>query len=367
MDFVRVQRAPTKVSCQACDTEGAMATHRCKVCAEFLCGECSNAHRRTNVTKGHEQLTLDELRSKQTLEAFCHPQKCDEHDDGLLNLYCSKLGCEKPICVNCALVTHKESSGHSIEGAKDVCKKKMQEIKSLMSDLDDTGMKVSQTTVKVKNEISNVTEKGKEIETEIDAAFDGYIRSLNIRREQMKQEASEKLASKNDTLETQKSKLAENKAKIDNALQFSEQSLAYTNPSAFLQIEKTIKTRLTKLLDDQFDDTPHEVASVGFSCTGMMTELQRASNTLTRVWNTSIYPPKTEIDTQGQATVKEVMTFYITLKDYNGRKSDDGLGKMTAVVTNPDNQGKGINQILFTQSLVIYRLILYFFLLVFVL
>ena len=42
---------------------------RCKECDEFLCAVCTEAHKRTKVTKGHSVVNVDDL--KRYLQAIC--------------------------------------------------------------------------------------------------------------------------------------------------------------------------------------------------------------------------------------------------------------------------------------------------------
>ncbi|CAC5418679.1 unnamed protein product [Mytilus coruscus] len=132
MDFVRVKLAPGAIICQSCgDTK--QASVRCKNCSEFLCEECHVAHKRTNVTRGHELLELQSLQKKENLDAFCHQQKCPDHDREL-ELYCNKDDCQKPICVICALLTHKQELGHDI---KEILKISIEKKDGMRKRIDD--------------------------------------------------------------------------------------------------------------------------------------------------------------------------------------------------------------------------------------
>ncbi|XP_069111397.1 E3 ubiquitin-protein ligase TRIM45-like isoform X2 [Argopecten irradians] len=333
MDFVRVQKGTSEVTCQACGEENP-ATHRCQECGEFLCSKCKDAHKRTNITKSHELITMEDLKKEKTLGAFSHPQRCPQHHEKL-NLYCSKTECQKPVCYVCVLCDHKESNGHKISNTDEISTKKKADISKEMDNLKKTEDRVTNIIKAVDLETTAVGEKGRDVEMQIDAAFDGYIKILEKRREELKSKVVGHVERKTQILDNQMSTLTAHRTQIEEAIYFSDQALAYTNSSALLQIEKTIIKRMRSLNQQAFDEMPHETAALGFSHKGLHAEIQKDSLSMASVWASSIYPPRTRIELEGDAIENEVATFFVFTATYKGEKSDDRIGVISARVKGP--------------------------------
>lgn len=336
LDFVRVQKGSSDITCQSCG-EDSEATHRCKQCGEFLCSKCKDAHKRTSVTKEHKLVTMEDLKKEKTLGAFCHPQKCPSHFEKL-NMYCSKIQCQKPICYVCALCDHKEVDGHVISNTDDICSQKKDEISGGMDKLQKTKEHVTSIITDVDIETTTVTEKGREVENQIDAAFDGFHKILENRRSDLKRKATELVERKTQILDDQMSILTRHRNQIEEAMYFSDQALAYTNASALLQIEKTIVKRLGVLNLESFDIKPHETATLGFSHKGLHSEIQKDVLAMATVWASSVYPPNTKIEQEGEAIENEIVTFFVFTANYAGQKSDDKVGVVSARVKGPKRE-----------------------------
>ncbi|XP_060081552.1 E3 ubiquitin-protein ligase TRIM45-like [Ylistrum balloti] len=333
MDFVRVQEAPSEIACQSCGEE-SVATHRCQECGEFLCNKCKEAHKRLTFTKSHELITMEKLKKEQTLGPFSHPQRCSQHNEKF-NLYCSKVECQKPVCYVCVLCEHKDSDGHQISNTDEISIKKKQDICKEMDNLKKTEEKVTSVIRDVDIETTAVGEKGREVEMQIDAAFDGYIKILENRREELKNKVASHVDRKTKILDTQMSTLTAHRNQIEEAIYFSDQALSYTNSSALLKIEKTIIKRMRSLNLQAFDKKPHETAAIGFAHKGLHGEIQKDSIAMANVWASSIYPPHTEIEIEGDAIESEVATFFVSTATYTGEKSDDKAGVISARVRGP--------------------------------
>jgi len=103
-----------KLACSACSrksTETAeldVAVVFCVVCEDKLCKTCSDAHRKLKITTDHRLVPLDEdFMTKLSEARQSKPTCCQEHRDQLYTLYCQNIDCQKPICLKCAVLTHK--------------------------------------------------------------------------------------------------------------------------------------------------------------------------------------------------------------------------------------------------------------------
>lgn len=341
MDFVKVKMAPGAILCQAC-RETKQATFRCKNCSEFLCEGCQIAHQKTNLTRNHEVLQLQALQKKENLDAFCHQQKCTLHDRQL-ELYCNKDECQKPICFMCALLTHRQDTGHDIQEIIKISDQKKEDMQELISSVNSTDKEVKEVIKVIDLEVTNVRDLGKKVESEIDNAFDQYLQLFNKRRQELKNDVKRYVQMKAGTLENQLQNLKTQHKYIDEATEFADQTLMYNNPPAFLQIEGTVTNRLGKLNKQWFDRVPHEVATIGFTCKGLQHELQNKVTTLAKVWSSNAYQPHTKIEQKQRVAVQdESITFIGVLCNYVGKPLTEDLTQLKATITNPQGEKQNI-------------------------
>ncbi|XP_061185957.1 tripartite motif-containing protein 2-like [Saccostrea echinata] len=313
MDFVKVKRAPSAVSCSSCPSN--VATHRCRECAEFLCVECQKAHERVSATKGHTLILLEKLKQSQDLDAFCRQLMCSDHNKDL-QLYCTKDTCQKPVCMMCAIVTCKESNGHVIESAETVAKERRKDIKTQKTSMEKVGKEVEQVIGDVKSEQRKVDDLRKKVEGEIDETFDKLIQIIERGRADQKKALEDSVMTKQDNLKTQEKELKRMKGEIEESSNFTDQALAYTNAAALLQIDHTIDNRLNALTKQFFDKEPHEMATFGFHAKGLISEIQSKVVEMAKVWSVSAFPPNCKIGLEEELEENKSTTFVVNLRDF---------------------------------------------------
>ena len=67
-----------KTMCSSCGTEIEGVTQRCLSCSEFLCGDCSDIHRRLRQTRDHQIITLQQNKTENE-QIFHRVLYCDMH------------------------------------------------------------------------------------------------------------------------------------------------------------------------------------------------------------------------------------------------------------------------------------------------
>ncbi|XP_019617204.1 PREDICTED: E3 ubiquitin-protein ligase TRIM33-like [Branchiostoma belcheri] len=97
------------ITCSTCD-EGNVATCWCRQCDDFLCQDCLTAHQRLKLTRDHDTLSLQELKSRSTSNPLAVKSQrqptCPEHNGEELRFYCQT--CQSPICRDCLVLEHKD-------------------------------------------------------------------------------------------------------------------------------------------------------------------------------------------------------------------------------------------------------------------
>lgn len=338
MDYVRVKLAPGAILCQVC-SDTKQATYRCKNCSEFLCEECFVAHKKTNLTRNHEVLQLEALQKKENLDAFCHHQKCTDHADKELELYCTKDTCQKPICLMCAMLLHRQDVGHEIQEIAKISEKRRGDMRTRIGEVNAVGDEVRQVIEDVAMEINNVKTLGKETESQIDSSFQSLIDILKTRQEELKKDVRRNVEIKTATLENQLQSLKVHQKYLHEGAEFADQALMYNNPPAFLQIEGTVMDRMQQVKDKWFDKAPHEIATIGFTCKGLPQEIQTKVATMAKVWSTNAYEPNTKITPQrGTLSQNESVTFIGILNNYAGKPLPEDVPYLKAHITDPDGK-----------------------------
>ena len=145
--------------CGSCE-ENNIATHYCFECQTFLCTTCFKAHQRFKATRGHKNISVDNLQADDVEKLIRRPVMCSEqyHQDQPLEYYCKD--CNVCTCIKCSVVSHNHHTMVDMQKAAD--EQKMQ--------IDEALKKVKAEVVIFENEMKNQTELMNKNKTQISAA-----------------------------------------------------------------------------------------------------------------------------------------------------------------------------------------------------
>ena len=145
--------------CGSCE-ENNTATHYCFECQSFLCTTCFKAHQRFKATRGHKNISVDNLQADDVEKLIRRPVMCSEqyHQDQPLEYYCKD--CNVCTCIKCSVVSHNHHTMVDMQKAAD--EQKMQ--------IDEALKKVKAEVVILENEMKNQTELMNKNKTQISAA-----------------------------------------------------------------------------------------------------------------------------------------------------------------------------------------------------
>ena len=150
---------PESQQCGSCE-ENNTATHYCFECQSFLCTTCFKAHQRFKATRGHKNISVDNLQADDVEKLIRRPVMCSEqyHQDQPLEYYCKD--CNVCTCIKCSVVSHNHHTMVDMQKAAD--EQKMQ--------IDEALKKVKAEVVIFENEMKNQTELMNKNKTQISAA-----------------------------------------------------------------------------------------------------------------------------------------------------------------------------------------------------
>ncbi|KAL3886031.1 hypothetical protein ACJMK2_026370 [Sinanodonta woodiana] len=326
LDFVSVRTHSSGIKCTQCEKDTAVS--RCSECKDFLCNDCTTAHRVTKVTKSHSVSTLEILQSM-SLTEFSGKLKCQKlgHDQYTLDLYCYKDVCRQPICTLCALTEHKETNGHIIKDVNETYKVEKKETEEILARAVENEKEVGRVMSEVKSEIHNVEVCAMKLEESIKAAFNNCRKMLDRREQELIQLVMQNCEGKVKTLNQQKTCLEEFKAEMSDSISFTNGVLSGYSPTAFLQIHGRINERHDNLYARRFDQCPHATANMVFRASQMGAEFQKHAFGLGNVESFDIYPAHSSVVTAdglvGQPSkVIKVSLFDHGKRPFTGEKAD---------------------------------------------
>lgn len=106
-------------SCEYCKFDGkkVFATALCLDCQDNMCDECTSAHHRTKITRGHKiipYLQVQMGRYDTDIREYQH-QKCKHHENTVYTMFCDR--CEVMICSECKVEAHDTHKWTTLEKA----------------------------------------------------------------------------------------------------------------------------------------------------------------------------------------------------------------------------------------------------------
>ena len=175
-----VNEAPP--TCQSCDG-GENAVASCVPCGVFMCSSCQGVHKRLKVTRSHQVIGLDDIKSgKVTIPSILdHKQEmCSIHPDKPLELYCKE---EKSlICLGCAVVKHRD---HQYDFISEVAKEQKKEISSTLPAFRAQLIKIKQAAINVQCMQKELQKRHEENIRVVEQTFEEITVALNARKQQL--------------------------------------------------------------------------------------------------------------------------------------------------------------------------------------
>lgn len=193
IEFINRKRTASsaKTLCDSCENE---ASDYCYDCAEFMCFECTAAHKRLRTTRDHKVISIDEylsdLTSVEKVFADDEAKLCGSHEGQEIEIYCDSCGV--PICQKCRVKEHYSSEHKLIELSEagkasrlvlsdlaDRAQEKVDSLREIVSMLKETNRllhtnreaALNQVKARKKLLIELIDTFGQEVEAELEREF----------------------------------------------------------------------------------------------------------------------------------------------------------------------------------------------------
>ncbi|KAI8520409.1 hypothetical protein Bbelb_001630 [Branchiostoma belcheri] len=255
------------ITCSTCD-EGNMATCWCRQCDDFLCQDCLTAHRRVKLTRDHDTLSLDELKSRSTSNQLAFKSQrqptCPEHNGEELRFYCQT--CQSPICRDCLVLEHKDHEHGYLPKVVGGIREKLSE------SADKAQPKIDEYRIikeKVANKKTELDTNKKKAQDAIAEAIEAAIKEFtdNARRKQA--ELEEKLATITATRHKQLSATEDTVESamgcLSSTVDYARKIVEHGSDFDVVNVHSDVTARLDILLTGLLPEVPDNVSFVTYN------------------------------------------------------------------------------------------------------
>ena len=168
--------------CGECE-QSRPISHFCSDCRNYLCEECGlELHKRLKIYRDHKVVPISEI-SVATFQSS-KVYFCQLHEGESLKLYCET--CKKLVCRDCILVDHRH---HSYKFVQDARKQVTAEMMALKSKIEKKLIPLKHNLQEVNKFETAATGYPHVLKADINAFFDGLVRSIEAKRAVLLQEA----------------------------------------------------------------------------------------------------------------------------------------------------------------------------------
>jgi hypothetical protein len=260
------------------------------------------------------------------LEDFHNKLTCtvEGHEGQPFSHFCDSRNCNKPICSLCVVQSHEKDEGHEVKHLNDVYIEKKRIVENNLLDIRHKKTKVDEAIDLLNDEVQNLYLKESAIEQDVDQAFAKCYDTIDDRKAVLKQMLSDISGKKKSDLESQLDELSAKKASLDQAINFSEDHLTYSNSAEFLIMKDQIISRTKSLKDQEIDTIPHTTAEMAFDSINMEEEFREFGKVMGDIWSTAALVPNTRVQTFDITMGKEQVPVIITPHDSQNRPINEG-------------------------------------------
>lgn len=217
--------------CTQCD-DNNNAVNFCVDCKEYICTECTSAHKRTKLTKKHK---LDNLHQEEADKTNAgtepKPSTClnNSHSDKEATLFC--VDCSENICEMCKNEGHSE---HAVESLEKLFIEKRCELEKLVSEIKQCDIQA--ISERLDKRIREQKDKSSELKNALSDQFQTYIRLLEEGRDCLKVKIEQITADAIKRFEMNKDLVQQGKKMLEEA----DILLKETNQLTFLQSSQNL-------------------------------------------------------------------------------------------------------------------------------
>ena len=235
------------IDCEVCSRFPAIEF--CQDCSEFICSECSEAHKHyMRFVSSHKVVSINSLCSAfskgtpEKLQVVDREVKCSKHKDEPLKLYCSD--CHKLVCRDCIVIDHKDHKYAFIVDAAPLCKAEMKEKAESVRKISDS---LKAAVKSLEESKKKLLDQGTSTERAIDDALDKVVDKVTEKRKKLKAKASEMVSEAVEKVSEQKKNAELAVGEVESLLEFMSRTLEMATDQELLSLKKHISDHVDRV------------------------------------------------------------------------------------------------------------------------
>ena len=242
--------------CNSCEENNPPICY-CYVCQNFLCTSCLESHQRLRATRGHRNVFLNDLQTRDVQDLMERPVMCSQshHEDQPLEFYCKD--CKLLICNKCSVVRHNR---HSITDTHIAAQEQKMQIADVVGKVN-AEISMYENEIKKQNELRNKTEtEMKNAEEKITQTIKKLISDLQEHERTMKDKIRKINEAQQKHHEERLNILERNTAQLKSCVEQCQTIIKRNISNEILQASNTILDRFNELLEVKKPDiyrSPH--------------------------------------------------------------------------------------------------------------
>ena len=258
-EFDRQKLRQREEDCSGCENGRNIAANRCLQCQEFLCGDCTLAHRRVKFTREHEILSLEEFVDRTNPKDDSSFMTCANHNTEDIDMYCKT--CDLLTCKECRRTVDHE--GHEIVSLQNGVDSTKPTLLSLLDATQKNIPTLQRSVYEIIKVYGRWQNKIDDISWQIRRTSRRLIQAVKEREHQLLKELNTIKDNRCSVLVKQKEEIERNLVCTIDGCDFSEEILKQGRDADILMVNNLICQRLCELQEIKTDGDLSSV-KIGF-------------------------------------------------------------------------------------------------------
>lgn len=258
-EFDRQKLRKREEDCSGCENGRNIAANRCLQCQEFLCGDCTLAHRRVKFTREHEILSLEEFVDRTNPKDDSSFMTCANHNTEDIDMYCKT--CDLLTCKECRRTVDHE--GHEIVSLQNGVDSTKPTLLSLLDATQKNIPTLQRSVYEIIKVYGRWQNKIDDISWQIRRTSRRLIQAIKEREHQLLKELNTIKDNRCSVLVKQKEEIERNLVYTIDGCDFSEEILKQGRDADILMVNNLICQRLCELQEIKTDGDLSSV-KIGF-------------------------------------------------------------------------------------------------------
>uniref|UniRef100_A0A8D0HDQ9 RING-type E3 ubiquitin transferase n=1 Tax=Sphenodon punctatus TaxID=8508 RepID=A0A8D0HDQ9_SPHPU len=316
----------------ACDLclDGEAVKH-CYDCKTNLCLFCCQAHRRQKKTASHMAVELQDLKGYSRIGK---PILCPSHPSEELRLFCELCDC--PVCRDCVVGKHRQ---HPYDFTSYVIHKHGDSLRDLLKSTQLHVGTLEGALSQIEGVGSTIRGRMEAVAAEIRMFSDGYIRAIEMHRNQLLTQLEELKAQKENLLHLQKVQLEQLLLDMRSGVEFTERLLTTGSDLEILITKGVVTSRLRKLNEADYNVHPGVDEKIKFS-PQEKAGLCQGYEVFGALLNKAVDPTKCILQGEDRcrACRNQLAGFTLLCKDMAGKQMEKGGEHIRVTIVHKDRK-----------------------------